>query len=321
MNLTSSFFSSLRALRIARTHFPRSLSSNPAPSALRQEATSTARRVPPPPPPSAIPPTGPSATTLLFYGAPIAITFSLGVWQIQRLSRKRALITERHHRLYATPLTASELKVSPSNDFRRVLLRGRFDHSSEQLVAPRSAPPIIPSAVLQWGGSSGMFVVTPLHLNDGRVVMVSRGWLPHRLRDPTRRANAPVSPLPFLLGSLSVSATGDIDDEVEIVGVVRLEHECNRFTPTNKPEKGEWFSMDPSAMLAHAGVSEENGIPVLVELLEPLANNGWPFPRAVEDFMHFRTTPETHITYATTWFSLSAALALLTRNRLRVRTR
>lgn len=266
-----------------------------------------------------------STRSLVFFGMPIAVTFSLGVWQVRRLKRKIRLIEEREKSLAAQPLDADELFQSTRDlDHRQVEVSGRFLHGSEMLVGPRSAPKDLPTPILQWGGSSGLQVITPLQLDDGHVILVNRGWVPQRLSDPSKRPSAAVSPHLFLRRIDDSSALENYEDDAEgtsdrktFTAVVRGCDEKNRFTPDNKPEKGEWYYVDPHAMMRAAGVGDADNRAVVVELLEPLPKSGWPHPRSYEEFLQFRTPPSTHVTYATTWFCLSAALALLTRKRLK----
>lgn len=271
-----------------------------------------------------------NSRSVLFFGFPIALTFSLGVWQVKRLERKKQLIKERELSLHATPIDASQLLAGDSNtDFRRVSISGRFHHNLEMLVGPRSAPKGLPTPVLQWGGSSGLQVITPFELDDGNVILVNRGWIPQRLNERRKRKNPAVNPHPFLLNMDDMETQSYDDDDTtqqrteikSFTAVVRRRDERNRFTPENAPERNEWFYIDPQQMLEQCKGVEGTKHPVVVELLEPLSSTGWPHPRGFEEFMQFRTPPSTHVTYATTWFSLSAMLALLTRHRFRTRVR
>lgn len=263
-----------------------------------------------------------STMSFFFFATPVALTFSLGVWQVQRLKRKLRLVAEREASLSALPIEAPALFAShEALDHRRIYLSGRFLHHREMLVGPRGAPKDLAMPVQQWGGSSGLQVITPFELDSGQVVLVNRGWVPQRLAAPTKRATALVSPHAFLTRfdeNAPVAEYRDGDTKSErccFVGVVRQGDAKNRFTPKNDIARGKWYYVDPMAMMQAAGV--ESGADVVVELLEPLPKGGWPCPRGYEEFLSFRTPPSTHVTYATTWFGLSAALALLTRNRLR----
>lgn len=260
-----------------------------------------------------------STKSFLFFGTPVVVTFSLGVWQVKRLFHKYGLIEDRQHRLYGQPMLSNQL-FDPKNEsdveFRAVNLRGRFLHDLEMHVSPRSAPNHLPPAVLQWGGSSGLQVVTPCQLDNQRIVLVNRGWIPHRLVEQQKRPTASVSPLPFMVET-QTNLSDYTDDTVEFQGVVRNEQERNRFMPNNEPQKNEWFYIDAEQMTKHCKLDTDEQKPFIVELCQPIPSNGWPFPRSLDQFLEFRTPPSTHITYAATWFSLSGALALLMRARLR----
>lgn len=263
-----------------------------------------------------------STKSLLFFGTPVAATFALGLWQVKRLQRKQELIAERHERLFGRVLTETELYDDEGGkgegvEFRSVGLRGVMRHDLEMLVSPRSAPPHLPPAVLQWGGSSGLQVVTPCELDSGHFVLVNRGWVPHRLRESDSRPAAAVSPLPFLTTSprRESAFSENLGHVIEFQAVVRNQQERNRFMPNNNPKNNDWFYIDSEQMASYCNLSEKS--PVIVELYQPMPQNGWPFPRDVQQFLEFRTPPSTHVTYATTWFSLSGALALLMRWRFR----
>ncbi|CAN8076438.1 unnamed protein product [Agarophyton chilense] len=261
-----------------------------------------------------------SRSSSILFGVPIALTFSLGVWQLYRLRRKHTLIVERQLRLSSAPIDTASLFQHADTDHRRIQLTGRFLHEHEMLVGPRSAPKHTPMPVLQWGGSTGLQVITPLKTDDGSIVLVNRGWIPQRLSARSRRHNPQLSPYSFITKFDRHATYCDYHDssvlspQVSFVGVVRSTDERNRFTPKNAPSKDEWFYVDANAMLHAHGLE---GCERLVELVEPHPQAGWPFPRSLESYAEFRTPPSTHITYAVTWFSLSACIALLTRFRAR----
>lgn len=258
--------------------------------------------------------------TLLFFGAPVIITFSLGVWQVKRLYKKQELIHDRYNRIHQSPLTLDDLDTLNDCEFRVVQLRGKFLHDLEMLVSPRSAPKNLPPAVLQWGGSSGLQVVTPCRLDNGCIVLVNCGWIPHRLVDQNKRSNASVSPLPFLnnqLATMSSDLWRDSSRDVQFTGVIRNDQERNRFMPQNNSDKNEWFYIDGRQMSQHCGFCESDRAPTIVELCEPIPPNGWPFPRSLDQYLEFRTPPSTHVTYAVTWFSLSAFLSIMMRFRFK----
>lgn len=187
-------------------------------------------------------------------------------------------------------------------------------------VGPRGAPKELPMPVQQWGGTSGVQVLTPFELESGDVVLVNRGWVPKRLQGRETRSKALVSPHPFMVAFNEETAVMDFEDDKDrsgrcvVEGVVRGSEEANRFTPMNDGAKGDWYYVDVGAMMKSVGEGERQ---VMVEVVTPLAQGGWPVSRGLAEFKQFRTSPETHVTYAATWFSLSAALGVMTRWKFR----
>lgn len=279
---------------------------------------STSAHSPPsqhPPPPHQ--PPRPPLSTLLIHAIPIATTLSLGIWQLRRLYRKSTLIEERNAHISASPLSSSALFTSADTDHRLVTLTGELHHENEMLVGPRSAPKSLPPAVLQWGGSSGLQVVTPMTIPGG-TVLLNRGWVPRRLTARQSRVKAAITPIAFLPppeNPPAIYEDATPSQSVKVVAVVRKSDDRNRFTPNNDPALDEWFYVDGPAMLRQAGFDDTH--PIVLELVHPMPDIGWPFPRSLSEIAAFRTPPSTHATYAATWFTLSAAMALMSRQRLR----
>lgn len=70
--------------------------------------------------------------------------------------------------------------------------------------------------------------------------------------------------------------------------------------------------LDLAAMGAQLKVNGPVG--VAIEQVRPLARNDPPFTKQLDAFRSFHTTPNTHITYAATWYTLAIIGAILTRN-------
>lgn len=272
----------------------------------------------------------------LFFGLPVAVTFSLGTWQLQRLRAKRAAIASRAALLAAPPLTLADLAAAPDPSalsYRRVALSAAPRDAAEMLVGPRAPPAALPPPVRQWAGGAGFLVVAPLDdAPPALAPLLVRGWVPQRLADPAARTAAAVVPVDFRdaagggeedgVGDAGVDggdAGGDGGDEEKMMmtAVVRPSAEPrSRFTPENVPATGEWYTVDAPAMAAASG-APPGARPVVLELLAPETASGWPFVRPAGEHMQFATDPQTHVVYATTWFSLAAALAALARFRFR----
>ena len=99
---------------------------------------------------------------------------NLGFWQLRRLDTRKALNAEVRHRSAAAPAPLDSLLGSgvtfasaEALEWRTVTATGVYDTASEVLVANRS-----------FDGEPGLHVLTPLDLDDGRTLLVNRGWVP-----------------------------------------------------------------------------------------------------------------------------------------------
>jgi surfeit locus 1 family protein len=158
----------------------------------------------------------------------MAVLLGLGSWQVQRLQWKTALISEREARLDAPaiPLPAAS-EDWQSLAFRQVTVRGEFRHDLEQLFGASAMDNRV-----------GHHLLTPLIREDGRPLLIDRGWVPAGMAHPATRRDS------------------QIDGEVEISGIARYRgaDEAGYFTPPNQPEKQLWYSYDLEAMRSALGL-------------------------------------------------------------------
>lgn len=221
------------------------------------------------------------------------IAFALGCWQVQRLGWKTDLIARFEDRLVRDPLPLPPV-LDPAAvadfDYRRVRARGRWRHDQECLLGPRLHD-----------GQDGYLVVTPLDRSvdfpsaaaggHNTSILVCRGWIP--------KAKAAQSSRP-------ASLTPDV---VEVQGLLREPWKKNFFTPANDPARGAWYFPDVAQMAAHTGAQaiwvEETMRPDLLASYDREAK-GVPIGRPAE--VNLRNN---HVQYIFTWFSLSAATAVM----------
>lgn len=117
----------------------------------------------------------------------VLVLLGLGTWQLERLEWKETLIAEYLARRAAPPIALPDPIGDPvALDNRRVRLVGRFLHDRELYLGARS-----------YKDEVGFHVVTPFRLDDGRAVMVDRGWVPARSRFPAWRGWAAGAATPF----------------------------------------------------------------------------------------------------------------------------
>jgi surfeit locus 1 family protein len=218
-------------------------------------------------------------------GVGVLLLVGLGIWQLDRLEWKRALLADLARAISSdTPamsLTEAEAAVArdPSLDFVRVILQGTFDHSGERfLFSTRGREP-------------GWQVITPLETSGGRLVLVDRGFVPDAAKDRQTRPESLLSGV------------------VEITGLLRRRQEPGAFTPSNLPERNIWYWPDIPAMFASLGASTTRvPVPFLIQALPAAGQPG--LPRAIPPDP--ASIPNNHFGYALTWFALALVLAVMT---------
>jgi surfeit locus 1 family protein len=215
--------------------------------------------------------------TVLILGAVMfALLFAgfsaLGVWQVQRLAWKQELIRQVDARIHAAPVAApapDQTITRQADQYRRVVVSGRFDHQHEALV----------KAVTDLG--PGYWVMTPLVTDRGFTVLINRGFVPSERQKPTDRA------------------AGQVEGETTVVGLLRLTEPGGGFLRANDPAGDRWFSRDV------AGIAKARGLsgPVAPYFIDADATpnpGGWP--RGGLTVVRFANS---HLIYALTWFGLA----------------
>ncbi|MFD4971336.1 SURF1 family protein [Streptomyces sp. NPDC058424] len=96
----------------------------------------------------------------------------LGFWQLHRHEHKVALNQVIAESLAARPVPAESLTspgatVKHADLYRRVTAKGHFDTAAEEVVRRRTND----------NGDVGYHVLTPFVLEDGRILLVNRGWV------------------------------------------------------------------------------------------------------------------------------------------------
>ncbi|MEO8806542.1 MAG: SURF1 family protein [Burkholderiaceae bacterium] len=211
--------------------------------------------------------------------AGVALTASLGTWQLSRAAQKLAIQSALDSRAALPALSAADLardaESAALQHYRPVRIRGEWLAARTVFLENR-----------QMNARVGFYVVTPLQL-EGRpeAVLVQRGWVPRDLRDR--------SLLPAI-----VTPPGN----VEVQGIIA-------------PPPARLYEFDSVATgairqnLDLSGFAHETGLrlaPLSVQQLDSAAtaNDGllrqWPRP-AVDVQKHYG--------YAFQWFAMSALMA------------
>ncbi len=124
----------------------------------------------------------PSFQSILIFAAAalgIALTFSLGMWQLGRGAEKLALQAAKDERSAMSVLDGRSLSASITpTEFnalmhRQMVLKGRWLKAHTVYLENR-----------QMNGRAGFYVMTPMRLDStGLVVLVQRGWAPRSFNE------------------------------------------------------------------------------------------------------------------------------------------
>lgn len=212
----------------------------------------------------------------------MSVLVALGMWQVQRLHWKEALIASVEARLKRPPATLGEIEAAfAANgdvDYWPVVVSGRFDHAGEVYFFTTSK------------GDVGWDVLTPLQLPDGRVLIVNRGFVPDALRLPASRA------------------AGQVEGETTVTGLARnpLAAKPNSLIPDNNIGQRAFYWRNIAEMGTAASVDPARLLPFYVDAGESEVPGGWP--RGGTTIIRFSNN---HLGYAITWFGLAGALFLV----------
>ena len=212
--------------------------------------------------------------------AALAILVGLGLWQLQRLKWKEALIAEVAARASAAPVDAPAeadwAQLRPEDyEYRHVRVGGIYDALHQALVFRALEKPRG-----KFGGQ-GYLVMTPLLLPGGASILVNRGFVPLE-----RKAAAETAPAGV----------------IEVTGLLRASEPRNLFTPADNPAGGEWYTRDPVAIAA--ALNLPRAAPFTLDA-DPAPDPN-ALPEGGETVLAF---PNNHFEYALTWFGVALALA------------
>jgi surfeit locus 1 family protein len=224
----------------------------------------------------------------------VAVLVALGIWQLERRQWKLDLLARIEARMAAPagPVPAEADWPgwnADAQEYRRVRLTGEF--------LPAKAAPVhgnSPRDSRTGEVQLGFFLLTPLRLDDGAIVIVNRGFVPLELRTAVNHA----------------AAGGD--PRVTVTGLMRAPQERGWFVPEDDPARNEWFTRDPGAIARAKGLARVAPFIVDADAASNPASSSLensPFetwPRGGLTVVNF---PNNHLQYALTWFGLAAALA------------
>jgi len=203
-----------------------------------------------------------------------AILCGLGVWQLERLQWKLALIATVNSHMKAQPVTLAQIAAMPADEaqYRHVTLRGRSDNAKEAYVFTTDA-----------SGAPVYHVLVPFLTDDGKTLMVDRGAVPKEKLDPATRP------------------AGNTTGETEVTGVWRAPDAPGLFTPPPDLAHRIWYARDLTGIAKADQVTLSDS--VLIEADARPNPGGWP--KGGQTVVSFRNE---HLSYAVTWFGLAIML-------------
>jgi surfeit locus 1 family protein len=230
-----------------------------------------------------------SPKALLSHALVLAVAVTcvwLGQWQLDRLAQVRGANALAADRMTQAAAPLDELLTAAdgpdgvaSIQYRRVEATGTFRPEDEVLQRNQS-----------YQGRSGFHVLTPMELQDGRVLLVRRGWVPAEHDDPPVAEAAPP------------------EGEVTLSGVVELPVSQPSFGARD-PEEGvleRVFHADTERLAAQVDGELLPVVLRVVDLPDPAAFDVLPVPPGPPAF-----DEGNHLSYAVQWH-IFGVLALVT---------
>ncbi len=197
---------------------------------------------------------------LLIFGlVGTSILMSLGLWQLQRMNWKAGILAEIDARLAEPPVALPIASDPVADKYLQVEVTGVIVENELH--------------VLTFGdGGPGFRVIAPMVLQDGRRILVDRGFLPETEKDVLRKGGA-----------------------VTAVGSLVWPQETDKYVPDPNLEKNIWFARDVNLM---AETLETEHVMLAISRS---TNNDGITPQRVSINISNR-----HLEYVMTWFSLAA---------------
>lgn len=212
--------------------------------------------------------------------ASFVILVWLGTWQVQRLAWKEDLVSTINTRIEAEPLSLEEIEAQLATtgdvDYWPVTLGGEYHHEGERHFFATHQ------------GRSGYYIYTPFELDDGRFILVNRGFVPFELKEASLRAE------------------GQVQGWQTIVGLARnpLDGKPSAIVPDNTPASNVFYWKDLGVMAETSGVGDrQNYLGFFVDANDAPNPGGLPIGGVTIIDM-----PNNHLQYAVTWYGLALAL-------------
>jgi len=213
------------------------------------------------------------------------VLLGLGTWQVKRLFWKEALLAQidRAEAADPVPLPAQPSR-SPLSPFMKVSAAGEFLPDKAALYGAEVR-------TIATGPAMGARMIEPLREASGDTILVDRGWVPVSREAPIDQPN----------GTVTIS------------GYLRPGDASHWFSVRDDPAGRRFFTLDPKIIGDAIGLPDVRPFVLVVLAAHPgpsgplagpdLTPNRWPDPAR-----HLPRPPNSHLSYAVTWYGLALAL-------------
>jgi len=183
-------------------------------------------------------------SVLVFGAVGVAILVSLGVWQVQRLAWKEAVLADIEARIAAAPVDLPGAPDPVADRYLPVQVEGRMAAEHVRVL------------VSQRGVGAGYRIISALETGAGRRVLVDRGVVPtdETVPDPA-------------------------DAAVRVTGNLHWPDERDGFSPDNDVAGNIWFAREVAVLAEHLGTEP---VLIIARALTPPEAGVSPLPVAVE---------------------------------------
>lgn len=197
-----------------------------------------------------------------------AILIALGTWQVQRLAWKQGVLNEIELVIASDPIPLPRVIAPTEQRYMPVQASGTLNEGALfVLVSIKSRGP-------------GWRVISPLTTDEGRRVLLDRGFI------PTAKKSAPLYAGP-----------------IEMTGNLLWPDDRNSSTPQNDVAGNIWFARDVQQM---AETLDTEPLLIVARSLSPADKGMTLLPVDISGI------PNDHLQYAITWFSLAGIWLIMT---------
>jgi len=195
------------------------------------------------------------------------ILIQLGLWQMDRLQWKQGLLDQIQQGIQGDPVPLPD-PIDPSMKYLPVTVTGTTTGDEIDVLSQMRDE------------GAGYQVVSRFLTDDGRAILLDRGFIPQEARHLDRKPT-----------------------RLRVTGNLHWPADVSSSTPSPNLDENIWFSRNVDAMADHLDT-----LPVLVvaSFVQGDAQGVMPMPVTVEGI------PNNHLSYAMQWFMIAATWAVMT---------